>query len=82
MYVVATPLLLVGDVEEHALIPLGPLKLHVMLPIGAAEPIVPVTTAVNVSVELSEVPPAAVSTTEGDVCAIVTTVDEAGAKLV
>jgi len=53
-----------------------------MLPTGAAEPVVPVTTAVKVRVELSEVPPDAVSTTEGDVFAIVTTVEEAGAKLV
>ena len=73
---------LVGVFEEHAFMPLGPLRVQVMLPTGATEPAVPVTTAVNVSVEPRDVPPLAVSTTDGDVLAITTVLEETEAKFV
>jgi hypothetical protein len=71
---------LVGAVEEQGLIPTGPLRVQVIFPVGAAEPLVPVTSAVKVRVELRAPPPLALKITEGAVLAITTVVEEAAAR--
>jgi hypothetical protein len=78
--VVTTPVWLVGAVEAHALTPTGPFRVHVIFPVGAAEPVVPVASAVKVRVEFSAPPPLALKTIEGAVFAITTVVEDAAAR--
>ena len=64
----------------QALIPDGPFNVQVILPVGAIEPFVPVTVAVNVSTELRETDPAPVSAIAGAIGLTTTTADDAGAS--
>ena len=77
-----TPVWLVGAVEAQAVTPLGPASVQVTLPVGAADPTVPVMRTVKVRVELSAPPPVALRTIPGATFAMMTFVDETAATLV
>ena len=67
------PTVTVAGFEVHALTPAVPLTDQVTMPVGATEPVTPVTTAVNTRVELRTPVPLPVSTTEaGEALAIET----------
>jgi len=73
VYVVVRPTVTVAGFEVHEVIPAVPLTDQVTAPVGAAEPVCPVTTAVNVRVELRTPVPLPVRRTEaGEALAIET----------
>jgi len=55
--VVTTPDVVGAGVDVHVVMPDVPVNVHETVPIGAGTDAIPVTVAVNVSVELSDPPP-------------------------
>ena len=62
--------------------PALPVTLHVVVPVGATAPVVPVTVTVNVSVELRVPPPVPTKVTVGVTFAITTLTGEVVARAV